>query len=236
MNNKLKLFSFTLISIVFLCSGCANIFDVILGTNDEQPSGELTEKYFKITQEDLKGWECGYTDGVNYIVGSHISDSDSTVFMISSEEKPNSICYFLFDEEKSLIGIGTEDNWISTFEGNGKIYLSWFNENNTICGDYFELNTQDSSSSQTKTVSSEILFDYNKISKITGVIGYMQNCENIKNHSIEKEYLLLAKDITSLITSLTLDILKAPAKLNLALFLGEMWIEGFVSTHNQRFQ
>ena len=236
MNSRHIFITFIISTIVFLCSGCSDITDGSLGNNEEQLYNELKDKYFEIAKEYLNGWENGYTDGKNHIVGTHISDSDSTVFMICSEENPNSVCYFLFDEEKSLIGFGTEENWISTFEDDNMVYLGWFNSNNTMCGDCFKQNVQNKSSTLTKSISTEALFDYEKISKITGAIGYIQSANNINQDIIEKEYILLAKDITILTASIVLDILKVSGKVNLAVFIAEVWIEGFVSTHNQRFQ
>lgn len=225
-----------LIGVIILCAGCTNILEDIFSNDEELGTEELIEKYFTIATEDLNGWEQGYTDGNNYIVGSHISDSDSTVFMLSSENKPNSHIYILFDANKSLIGFGTEDDWISSQEGEGTIYLNWFDDNDNICGDYYETDIESKSLPMTKAVSTEALFDYEKLSKITGVIGYAENAKNINNHIIEKEWWWLAKDVTSLSASIIIDILKASPTLQIGLFLGEMWIDGVISTHYQRFQ
>ena len=220
------------ISISILCTGCTSIF----GNDEELNSEELFEKYFSIAKEDLNGWKQGYTDGNNYIVGTHLSDSDSTIFMLSTAEKTNSHIYILFDEDNSLIGFGTEDNWIVAHEGEDKIYLSWLDDKDNICGDYYKVDIDSKDLQVTKATSTELLFDYDKLSKTTGVLGYIENAKNINNHTIEQEWGLLAKDLSSLSLSVILDLLKVSAKLNIAVFLGELWYDGFVSTHYQRFQ
>lgn len=224
------------ISIASICTGCTSIFEDLFSGDEELNTEELSEKYFTIAKEDLNGWEQGYTDGNNYIVGTHLSDSDSTIFMLSTADKTNSYIYILFDEDNSLIGFGTEDNWIIAHEGENYIYLSWLDDKDNICGDYYKVEFDSNDLEITKAPSSELLFDYDKLSKTAGVLGYIENAQNINNHKIEQEWGLLAKDITSLSISVILDLLKASPKLNIGVFLGELWYDGFVSTHYQRFQ
>ena len=224
------------ISIASICTGCTSIFEDLFSGDEELNTEELSEKYFSIAKEDLNGWEQGYTDGNNYIVGTHLSDSDSTIFMLSTADKTNSYIYILFDEDNSLIGFGTEDNWIIAHEGENNIYLSWLDDKDNICGDYYKVEIDSKDLQITKAPSSELLFDYDKLSKTTGVLGYIENAKNINNHTIEQEWGLLAKDITSLSISVILDLLKASPKLNIGVCLGELWYDGFVSTHYQRFQ